>query len=105
MLEREIGELRRRLRKDKCAVQRLSGCYVDESGQIVTQFTQSLTFMEEEETEKLFATLRKTLSGSLGKNLTNLSFSTQDVVSGEKHKTLMALRETDVQPEPGTGFL
>lgn len=104
MLEREIGELRRRLRKEKCAIQRLSGCYVDESGQIVTQFTQSLTFMEEEETEKLFATLRKTLSGSLGKNLTNLSFSTQDVVSGEKHKTLMALRESDVQPERVQAF-
>ena len=41
--------------------------------------------------------LRKTLSGGLGRNLLNLSFSTAQVVDSPEHKLLMALRDSQLQ--------
>ena len=43
--------------------------------------------------------LRKTLSGGLGRNLLNLSFSTAQVVDSPEHKLLMALRDSQLQDQ------
>ena len=99
MNEKEIGELRRRLKPDRTAVTHVRGCYVNEAREIVSQFDQSLAMMTPEENEKLLGVLRKTLSGTLGKNLTDITFETQQVVSGEEHKLLMALRDSKLQDE------
>ena len=48
--------------------------------------------MEESEAEKLLAILKKTLSGTLGKNLVDLSFATSQVVDSEEHRLLSSLR-------------
>lgn len=76
MNEKGIGELRRRFRPDKTSVTHIRGCYVNEKGEIVSEFTQALGLMTEDEAEKMLALLRKALSGSLGKNLVDLSFTT-----------------------------
>ena len=76
MNEKGIGELRRRFRPDKTSVTHIRGCYVNEKGEIVSEFTQALSLMTEDEAEKMLALLRKALSGSLGKNLVDLSFTT-----------------------------
>ena len=85
MNEKEVGELRRRFRPEKSSVTHVRGCYVSEQGEVVSQFDQSLALMPQEEGENLLALLRKTLSGSLGRNLLNLSFSTAQVVDSPEH--------------------
>ena len=80
MNEKEVGELRRRLRPEKNSITHIRGCYVNEMGESVAQFDQSLALMTQEETETLLALLRRTLSGTLGKNLLDLSFETRQVV-------------------------
>lgn len=67
MNEKEVGELRRRLRPEKNSITHIRGCYVNEMGESVAQFDQSLALMTQEETETLLALLRRTLSGTLGK--------------------------------------
>ena len=99
MNEKEVGELRRRFRPEKSSVTHVRGCYVSEQGEVVSQFDQSLALMPQEEGENLLALLRKTLSGSLGRNLLNLSFSTAQVVDSPEHKLLMALRDSQLQDE------
>lgn len=50
MNEKEVGELRRRLLPEKNSVTHIRGCYVNEMGESVAQFDQSLSLMTQEET-------------------------------------------------------
>lgn len=105
MNEKEVGEIRRRIRPDKNSISCVLGCCVNEKGEIVSQFRQSLAIMQEDELEKLLTLLRKTLSGGIGKNLMDLSFSTQQVADSDEHRLLMALRESALEdPEVVTAF-
>lgn len=99
MNEKEIAEIRRRFRADRGSITHVRGCYVNEQKEIVAQFDQSLTLMPQEEAEKMLAVLKKTLSGTVGKNLINLSFSTAQVVDSEEHRLLMTLRDTKLEEE------
>ena len=97
MNEKEVAEIRRRFRPEKSAVTHVRGCYVSQEGAVVSRFDQSLTLMPQEEGENLLSLLRKTLSGSLGRNLLNVSFSTSQVVNSPEHKLLMKLRDSKLQ--------
>lgn len=99
MNEKEIAELRRRFRADKSSISRVRGCYVNEKREIISQFDQSLGILGQTESEQLLSTLRKTLSGTLGKNLLDISFDTRQVVEGDQHKLLMTLRNSALRDE------
>ena len=99
MNEKEIAELRRRFRADKSSISRVRGCYVNEKRGIISQFDQSLGILGQTESEQLLATLRKTLSGTLGKNLLDIPFDTRQVVEGDQHKLLMTLRNSALRDE------
>lgn len=99
MNEKEVAELRRRLRPDKSNIAYIRGCYVNERKEIISQFNESLTMMPVEDGEKYLSFFRKVLTGSIGRNLLDLSFETQQVVSGEEHKLLMTLRDSRLEDE------
>ena len=99
MNEKEVGELRRRFRPERNGITHIRGCYVNEIGEIVAQFDQSLALLSQEETETCLGLLRRTLSGTLGKNLHCLEFATRQVAQGEEHKLLMALRDSALREE------
>ena len=99
MNEKEIAELRRRFRADKSSISRVRACYVNEKREIISQFDQSLGILGQTESEQLLSTLRKTLSGTLGKNLLDIPFDTRQVVEGDQHKLLMALRNSALRDE------
>ena len=48
----------------------------------MSQFDQPLGVMTQEENEKILGLLKRTLSGTLGKNLLDITFATQQVVHG-----------------------
>lgn len=96
MTEKEIAELRRRFRADKSNISHVRGCYVNEKREIISEFDQSLAMMNQEESEELLGILRKTLSGTVGKNLLDITFDTRQVVEGDEHKLLMALRSSQL---------
>lgn len=99
MNEKEVAELRRRFRPEKSSITHIRGCYVNERGGIVAQFDQSLALTTQDETEKFLTLLKRTLSGSLGKNLLDISFTTQQVVDSEERRLLMALRDSALKDE------
>ena len=47
MNEKEIAELRRRLKPEKNNITHVCGCYVNEKQEIVSQFDQPLSLMPE----------------------------------------------------------
>lgn len=99
MNEKEVSEIRRRFKQDKSNITHIRGCFVNDKREIVSEFDQSLTLMSQDESEKFLAIIKKTLSGTLGKNLIDISFSTQQVVDSEEHKLLMELRNSSLKDE------
>lgn len=97
MNEKEIAELRRQLRPDRNNITRVYGCYVNENRSIVSTFSQSLGLATQEEAEAYLNLLKKSLSGTLGKNLVDIAFSNQQVLDSEEHGLLMKLRETKLE--------
>lgn len=99
MNEKEIGELRRRTRRDRSNMTSIYGCYVNAQKEIVSEFRQSVGMMPENEAEKYFGLLKKTLSGGIGKNLIDISFRTAQVADSPEHRFLMDLRSSELKDE------
>ncbi len=99
MIDKEISEIRRHLRRDRSNITHLFGCYVNENKEIITQFRQSTAMMPENESDKYYALLRRSLSGSIGKNLIDITFKTSQVESSPEHKLLMDLRSSKLNDE------
>ena len=98
MNQKELGELRRRFRPERCAVSRVYGCSVNgRSREIISYLDASLGMMPQEEAEKFLGLLKKALSGNLGKQLTDVVFSTEQVADSEEHRLLSALRDSELK--------
>ena len=99
MNDKEIGEIRRHLRRDRSNITHIFGCYVNDNKEIIAEFRQSTGIMPENESDKYFALLRRTLSGSIVKNLIDITFKTSQVAGSPEHKLLMDLRESKCNDE------
>ena len=99
MNEKEVGEIRRRIRKDRINMTAIYGCYVNAQKEIISSFKQSVGMMPENEAEKYFGVMKKALSGTIGKNLIDISFKTAQVADSPEHKMLMRLRESSLQDD------
>ncbi len=99
MNTKEIGEIRRHLRRDRSNITKLYGVYVNDNKEIISQFARSTGMMSENEGDKYFALIRRTLSGSIGKNLIDICFKTSQVASSPEHGLLMELRKTRCESE------
>ena len=97
MNQKELGELRRRFRPEKCAVSRIYGCYVNTAREVVSYLDESLGRMPQDKAEKYLSLLKKSLSGTLGRNLIDIVFSTEQVMDSEEHRLLSALRESGLR--------
>lgn len=97
MNQKEIAELRRRFKPDKSAISRIYGCYVNSGKEVISYIDESLGMMPEEEVEKYLGLLKKALSGTQGKNLIDIVFSTDQVVDSDEHRLLMALRDSGLK--------
>ncbi len=94
MIDKEAAELRRRLRPDRSNITKIHGCYINQFGEIVTLFDDSVALLPVEEQEKYHELLKKAISGTMGKTLSDLVFATAQVQSGEEHGLLMKLRDS-----------
>lgn len=99
MNEKEIAEIRRRLNISKSNISCIRGCYVNERKEIVSQFNQFFGTMPKEEAEEILTIVKKTLSGTLNKNLLDIEFLTKQVMEGEEHKLLMALKDSELKDD------
>ena len=99
MNQNELKEIRRRFRPDKDNISRIYGCYVNAAKEIVTRIDMSLGLMDQEETEMYYKILKKSLSGTLGRNLIDIEFSTAQVENSDEHRLLQALRTSHLCDE------
>ena len=93
---KEVAEVRRHIRRDRSNMTAIYGCYVNDNNEIVSEFRSSTGLMSENEGDKYFGLLRKTLSGTIGKHLIDIRFQTAQVVDSPEHKLLMDLRQSSL---------
>ena len=99
MNDKEIGEIRRHLRRDRSNITAIYGCYVNDNKEIIAEFRQSTGLMPENEADKYYGLLRRVLSGAIGKNLIDITFKTAQVADSPEHKMLMELRKTALKDD------
>lgn len=97
MNEKEIAEIRRRYRSDRSNISRISGCYVNEQREIISEFDQSLGMMSEDDADGMLGLLKKAFSGHIGTNLLEIDFSTEQVNSGDEYALLSKLRKSEIK--------
>ena len=99
MIKQEINELKRLYTPSNCSITRICGCFVDGEKNKKTEFKEAFLSLPEEEIFKYFELLRKTLSGSLGKNLLNLDFPLASEQEGGTQAALLALRDSKLKDD------
>ena len=99
MNQKELNEIRRRFKLDKNAISRIYGCYVNSSKEIIANIDASLGLMSQEEQEMYLTLLKKALSGTLGRNLIDIEFSTAQVTGSDEHRLLQTIRQTDARDQ------
>lgn len=99
MNEKEIAEIRRRYNPERSNITAIHGCYVNGQSEIVSRFGQSLATASQEEAESILSVLKRSLSGTLGKQLNDIVFDTRQVVDSDEHRLLMALRDSGLKDE------
>ena len=100
MNKKELNEIRRRFKPDYDNISQIFGCYVNAGKQIVSEIDLPVGRLSDEEAEMYLKVLKKTLSGTLGRNLIDIGFSTDQVDNSDEHKLLQALRQSHLN-DPG----
>ena len=94
---KDILELKRRFKKENCTITRMCGCYVDASKNKVVELSETFLNLEDEEFFKYLEIAKKTLSGTIGNNLLELHFASEEEEPGGKQQYLLGLRESGLK--------
>ena len=97
MNKKEISEIKKQFTPANCAITRICGCYVDGEKNKKTKLKEAFLSLSEEEAFKYFEIFRKTLSGTIGKNLINMEFPLEQEKEGGAQEFLLRLRESKLQ--------
>lgn len=99
MIKQEVNEIKRLYTPSNCSITRICGCYVDGEKNKKTEFKEAFLSLPEEEIFKYFELLRKTLSGTIGKNLLDLEFPLSSEESGGTQEFLLRLRDSKLKDD------
>lgn len=99
MTKQEVSEIKKLLTQKNCSITRICGCYVDGEKNKKTELKQAFLALPEEEMFKYFEILRKTLSGTLGKNLLTLEFPLASEEEGGTQEFLLRLRDSKLKDD------
>ena len=99
MNKKEIAEIKKQFSPANCAITRICGCYVDGEKAVKTKSKDAFLSLPEEEMFKYFDLFKKTLSGSIGKNLMDMEFPLEQETSGGTQEFLLRLRDSKLQDD------
>ena len=99
MNKKEVLEIRKLFNKDRCRIERICGCYVDGHKEKKLEMKEAFLSLPEEEMFKYIELFKRTLSGTIGKNLLNLEFPLEEELGEGRQKLLLALRDSALRNE------
>lgn len=95
----DLSEIKKYYKIDKTNLVRIAGCYVNGEKEKVCTFVSRYGTLDDNEQFKYLEILNKTLSGKLGDQLMELSFPYEEETDGEHYRSLLALRNTELENE------
>ncbi|MGL4107451.1 DUF4317 domain-containing protein [Clostridium sp. LP20] len=99
MRKKDILELKRRLKKDHCTFTKMCGCYVNGEKHIILKFRETFLNLDEDEYFKYLEIAKKVLSGTIGNNILELNFPTNEDLVNEKQISLMQLKKSQLRDD------
>lgn len=99
MNKKEISEIKKLFTPTHCAITRICGCYVDAEKNQRMKMKEAFLSLPEEEMFKYFNIFRKTLSGSIGKNVMNMEFPLEQEMEGGTQEFLLRMRDSELKDE------
>ncbi len=99
MNKKEINEIKKLFTPQHCGITRVCGCYVDGDKTKRTKMKEAFLSLPEEEAFKYFALFKSTLSGTLGKNMINMEFPTEQEMSDGTQSFLLKLRDSELKDD------
>lgn len=97
MNNKDVLELKRRMKKDECTFTRVCGCYVDAERNKITKLGNTFLNLEEEEYYKYLEIAKKVLSGKVGNNILTLNIDDGEKQSGGRKQFYMGLRDSKLK--------
>lgn len=97
MNKKEVSEIKRLFTPDRCPITRICGCYVDAEKNKKTRLKEAFLSLEEEEMYKYFEIFKKTLSGTIGRNLLDMEFPLTQEAGGGTQEYLMKLKSSQLK--------
>ena len=94
MNKKEVTEIKKQFTPHNGAITRICGCYVDGEKEKKTELKEAFLSLPEEEMFKYFDIFRKSLSGTIGKNLLNMEFPLETESEGGTQEFLLKLRNS-----------
>lgn len=99
MNKKEILEIRKQFTPANCAITRICGCYVDHEKEKKMESKEAFLSLPEEEAFKYFDIFKKTLSGTMGKNMLNMEFPIDQEMPGGTQEFLMKLKASKLEDD------
>jgi len=99
MNKKEVAELKRLFHPDRSPITRVCGCYVDAEKNKKAKLKEAFLSLPEEEMFKYFDIFKKTLSGSIGRNLLDMEFPLEQEAGGGAQEYLMKLRTSQLKDD------
>ena len=99
MNKKEIAELKRLFHPDRTPITRVCGCYVDGEKNKKAHTKEAFLSLPEEEMFKYFEIFKKTLSGTIGRNLLDMEFPLTQEAGGGTQEFLMRLKASQLKDE------
>ena len=99
MNKKEVLEIRKQFTPRNCAITRICGCYVDHEKNKKLESKDAFLSLPEEEAFKYFDIFKKTLSGTIGKNMLNMEFPLDAEMPGGTQECLLKLRNSRLEDD------
>ena len=99
MNKKEVLEIRKQFTPANCAITRIAGCYVDHEKNKKMESKSAFLSLPEEEAFKYFDIFKKTLSGTMGKNMLNMEFPIDQEMAGGTQEFLMKLKASKLEDD------
>ena len=99
MNKKEVLEIRKQFTPANCSITRIAGCYVDHEKNKKMESKSAFLSLPEEEAFKYFDIFKKTLSGTMGKNMLNMEFPIDQEMPGGTQEFLMKLKASKLEDD------
>ncbi len=99
MTSQDIKEIKKLFSLDNCTIDHICGCYVNNEKEKQAVSKDAFMSLPDEEQHKYFEIFKKTLTGTIGKNILDMEFPLAEEAEGGKQEALLGLRDSHLDDD------